>query len=220
MHEVSIGPLVVRRDSASKPLPQLGHSHWFPSEPRSGLVLAPTDIGMRLTGGPGTAHSGSRLPEAVRLVRWLRASRDHRLHGLGVTPTARWGAVSELASALLLTLGLSTGAGAAAVVAAMLTAAAPTHWPRLWTTENRFEYTLVLGIAAAALGLIGPRYVVVGCRSGPDGPPAAPVPGRTWSRRAGHRHRVGHPRPCGARAGLTAGEPEPLRPAACAAGLR
>lgn len=78
---------------------------------------------------------------------------------LRLRPAGLWtatGAVSEFAGGILLALGLATGVGAAAVAAAMLTAVALAHWPRLWSTDNGMEYPLVAGVAAAAVGLIGP----------------------------------------------------------------
>ncbi len=101
---------------------------------------------------------------AQKLFGWfggygLAGTTGYMRSALRLRSAALWtavGAVSEFAGGLSLAVGLVTGAGAAAVAAAMLTAVALAHWPRLWSTDNGMEYPLVAGVAAAAVGLIGP----------------------------------------------------------------
>ncbi len=78
---------------------------------------------------------------------------------LRLRPAGLWVAaagLSEAGGGLLLTLGFLGPLGALGIVAAMTMATALAHWPKLWVSENGFEYPLVVAVVATAVGLIGP----------------------------------------------------------------
>lgn len=78
---------------------------------------------------------------------------------LRMRPAALWvlaAGLSEAGGGLLFALGFLGPLGALGIVAAMIMATALAHWPKLWVTENGFEYPLVVAVVAAAVGLVGP----------------------------------------------------------------
>lgn len=64
---------------------------------------------------------------------------------------------TEVASGLMLALGLLEPVGAALMLSVMIVAAGSVHWRNgLFATSNGIEVPLLYGIAAAALALTGP----------------------------------------------------------------
>ena len=80
-------------------------------------------------------------------------------NALRLRPAKFWTALaglSEFGGGLLLAIGLLSPLGALGILAAMLTAIALTHWPRIWASDNGMEYPLVVVSVAAAVGIAGP----------------------------------------------------------------
>jgi len=79
---------------------------------------------------------------------------------LGFRPGRQFAAVaaaSEVASGLLLAIGLFSPFAAALMLSVMIVAAISVHWQHgLFATSNGIEVPLLYGTAAAALALIGP----------------------------------------------------------------
>jgi putative oxidoreductase len=66
-------------------------------------------------------------------------------------------AVSEVASGVLLAVGLFTPFAAALMLSVMIVAAVSVHWPHgVFATSNGIEVPLLYGTAAATLALTGP----------------------------------------------------------------
>jgi putative oxidoreductase len=82
------------------------------------------------------------------------------LHSLGYKPGKRFAAVaglSEFCGGLLFALGLFTPLAAAAIIGTMFNATMSVHAKNgPWVTEGGYEYTLVIGTAAAAVAFTGP----------------------------------------------------------------
>ena len=68
---------------------------------------------------------------------------------------ARSAGSAELVAGAALALGFATPLAAAAVIGTMLNAAAVYRRNGLWAVDNGYEYPLVLGTVAAALGFTG-----------------------------------------------------------------
>lgn len=67
------------------------------------------------------------------------------LTSMGLQPATGWAVLagaSEFGGGLLLALGLLSPLGSLGAFAAMLTAIALTHWPRVWASENGMELPL------------------------------------------------------------------------------
>jgi putative oxidoreductase len=81
------------------------------------------------------------------------------MENLGLRPARFWaivGAIGEFLGGLLVVLGFLTPIGALLVTGVMLVAIAKVHWPKgFWNMQGGYEYNLVLGITAVALGLMG-----------------------------------------------------------------
>lgn len=78
---------------------------------------------------------------------------------LGLRPAPLWAlaaALGEFGGGLLLALGLLTPLAAIAAVATMSMAITLAHWPKVFASDNGFEYPLVLAAAALAIRLAGP----------------------------------------------------------------
>lgn len=96
---------------------------------------------------------------------------------LRLRPAMFWTAVagfSELGGGLSIALGFLTPFGASALAGAMLVAIVLAHWPKLWASENGFEYPLVLLAAAVMFGLGGAGAYSVDAALG-IGIPSVPV---------------------------------------------
>ncbi len=65
-------------------------------------------------------------------------------------------ALTEVGGGLALALGLATPAVAAAVTFNMLVAVRKVHWKSGFYGAGGFEFPLLLGLSAAAIGLMGP----------------------------------------------------------------
>ena len=82
------------------------------------------------------------------------------LESIGVKPgvfMAFLAGAGELAGGLLFAAGVFTWAGAALITITMLVAIFTAHGKNgLWSTQNGFEYNLVLIAAAIGVALIGP----------------------------------------------------------------
>lgn len=80
--------------------------------------------------------------------------------GMGFRPSPLWAAIAgggEFFGGLGLALGLLMPLPAVAIVAAMGVVVFRIHWKNgFWGTKGGFEYALVLGLAAAILGLLTP----------------------------------------------------------------
>lgn len=77
----------------------------------------------------------------------------------GFSPAAFWtvlGSLSEFVGGLLLVLGFLNPLGSIAIAAAMLTAIAAFHWPKVWASSGGFEYPLVILTSVIAVGSAGP----------------------------------------------------------------
>jgi putative oxidoreductase len=117
----------------------------------AGLVLA------RLVIGPLMAAHG-----AQKLFGWfgghgLSATAGF-FDGLGFRPGrffAATAAVAEIASGVLVTLGLFGPIGPALMVSVMVVAAVSVHWPNVFAQSNGIEVPLVYAASAAALALTG-----------------------------------------------------------------
>ncbi|MGH9139073.1 MAG: DoxX family protein [Acidimicrobiales bacterium] len=118
----------------------------------TGLLILRVIIGLLLV-GHGTQ----------KLFRWFGgyglAGTGGFFDSLGLRPgkpMAITAGVAEAGGGALLAVGLFTPLGAAAVVGTMLVAAVSVHGAHgLWSQNNGYEYPLVLGAAAAALGFTG-----------------------------------------------------------------
>lgn len=92
-------------------------------------------------GGPGLAGTAG----------WLES--------LGFRPGRPWALLAggcEFFGGLLLALGLFSPLGSLLIAAAMFTAIAKVHWPKLWVTQGGFELPLTYLMVAAAVGIAGP----------------------------------------------------------------
>ncbi|RIH87985.1 DoxX family protein [Calidithermus roseus] len=81
------------------------------------------------------------------------------LESLGFRPGRLWALLAggcEFLGGLFLALGLFSPVGSLLIAAAMLTAIAKAHWPRLWVTQGGFELPLTNLAVAAAVGIAGP----------------------------------------------------------------
>src|SRR5688500_10550697 len=82
------------------------------------------------------------------------------MNKMGAQPAPFWAyfaATGELVAGVLLVLGLLTPIAAAVLISEMAVAVFEVHWPKgLWSQQGGFEYPLVLGVVAAAVGLTGP----------------------------------------------------------------
>src|SRR5919198_3398418 len=107
---------------------------------------------------------------------------------IGLRPGSRHAlgaGLAEFAGGLLLALGLVTPLAAALIIAVMLAAVLTVHGANgLWSTNNGFEYNLVLVAAVFALAGAGAgnwsldhalSLHVSGARRGPLGPPPRPL---------------------------------------------
>lgn len=78
---------------------------------------------------------------------------------LGLKPAGLWtlaAALGEFGGGLLIAFGLLTPLGAVAAAATMVTAIVLAHWPKVFASDNGFEFPLVLLAAAVAIALSGP----------------------------------------------------------------
>ena len=79
---------------------------------------------------------------------------------MGLQPAALWalaGALGEFGGGLLLVLGLLSPLGSLGIIGAMIMAIALAHWSKgFWGSKGGYEFPLVLLIASAVLGLVGP----------------------------------------------------------------
>jgi putative oxidoreductase len=118
-----------------------------------GLLLARLAIGLLMA-----AHGSQKL------FGWLGG---HGLAGtagffeaIGFRPGrlfATAAAVGELASGVLLAIGLLEPVAAAVMLSVMIVAAASVHWEHgLFASTNGIEVPLLYGVSAAALALTGP----------------------------------------------------------------
>lgn len=81
------------------------------------------------------------------------------LESLGFRPGRLWALLAggcEFLGGLFLALGLFSPVGSLLIAAAMLTAIAKAHWPRLWAAQGGFELPLTNLAVAAAVGIAGP----------------------------------------------------------------
>ncbi len=118
----------------------------------AGLVLA------RLVIGPLMAAHG-----AQKLFGWFGGygltGTAGFFEGLGFRPGRLFAATAsaaEIASGVLVTLGLFGPIGPALVVSVMVVAAMSVHWPHgVFASANGIEVPLLYGVIAAALALTG-----------------------------------------------------------------
>jgi putative oxidoreductase len=115
-----------------------------------GLLLVRVTVGaVLLAHGWNHFFGGGRLPGAAR---WFES--------LGMRPglVHAWlASATEVAAGLGLVLGLGTVAASAACVALMTVAGVVAHRANgFFVFRDGYEYVLVLGVAAAALGAAGP----------------------------------------------------------------
>jgi putative oxidoreductase len=78
---------------------------------------------------------------------------------LGLKPAGLWtlaATLGEFGGGLLLALGLLTPLGAIGAAATMVMAIALAHWPKVFASDNGFEFPLVLLATAVAIALTGP----------------------------------------------------------------
>ncbi len=78
--------------------------------------------------------------------------------GLGFRPGRTFAAAagaSEVASGLLVALGLLGPVGPALMLSVMVVAALSVHWPNVFAQSNGMEVPILYGVTAAALGLTG-----------------------------------------------------------------
>jgi putative oxidoreductase len=64
--------------------------------------------------------------------------------------------ICEFGGGLLFALGLFSPLGSLGIAAAMLTAIAKVHWPKVWATEGGIELPLVDLVVVVAVGVAGP----------------------------------------------------------------
>lgn len=87
------------------------------------------------------------------------------LESIGVKPgivMAFLAGAGELVGGLLFALGLLTPAGAALIVITMLVAIATVHGKNgYWSTQNGFEYNLILIAAAVGVAIAGPGHIAI-----------------------------------------------------------
>jgi putative oxidoreductase len=117
----------------------------------AGLVLA------RLVIGPLMAAHGTQ-----KLFGWFGGygltGTAGFFDGLGFRPGrffAAAAAITEIASGVLVTLGLLGPIGPAMMVSVMVVAAVSVHWPSVFAQSNGIELPLLYGASAAALALTG-----------------------------------------------------------------
>lgn len=94
------------------------------------------------------------------LQRWTA-----NVERMGFRPAALWGPLSvsaEFLGGIALAIGAFTPVVAALLVGHLFVAIAKVHWAKgLWVSNGGFEYTFLLAIIVAAIGLGGPgRYSV------------------------------------------------------------
>jgi putative oxidoreductase len=81
------------------------------------------------------------------------------LQAKGFKPAVLWtllGTLGEFVGGLLLALGFLSPLGGIAVFASMLMAVLKFHWKQgLWSTQNGYEYPLVLGVVGLFFGWVG-----------------------------------------------------------------
>ena len=119
----------------------------------SGLLLARLVLGVLMA-----AHGTQKL------LGWFGgygiAGTAGFFEALGFRPGrlfATTAAVTEIASGLLLALGLFGPVAGALIVSVMIVAAISVHWPHgVFASTNGIEVPLLYGVGAAALTLTGP----------------------------------------------------------------
>lgn len=81
------------------------------------------------------------------------------IKSIGFKPAGFWaliGVLGEVGGGLLFLLGFLTPLGAVAIFASMLMAVIKIHWKGgLWSQNGGYEYPLVLGLVALAIGISG-----------------------------------------------------------------
>src|SRR5256712_5719309 len=118
-----------------------------------GILILRLVVGMTLA-----AHG------AQKLFGWFGgyglAGTGGFLEQLGFVPGRRnalFAGLAEAAGGLLLALGLATPLAAAMIVAVMFVAAVSVHLKQgFFVTQQGYEYTLILGIAALSIAFTGP----------------------------------------------------------------
>jgi putative oxidoreductase len=129
-----------------------GQNAW-PANVNKALLLVRVLIGALFVG-----HGGQKL------FGWFGgqgiAPFVESMNKMGAQPAQFWAyfaATGEVVAGVLLVLGLLTPVAAAVLLAEMAVAVFEVHWPKgLWSQQGGFEYPLVLGVVAFALGLTGP----------------------------------------------------------------
>ena len=94
------------------------------------------------------------------------------LESLGFRPGhlhARVTGLSEFGGGLLMTLGLFTPLGAAAIAGVMVVAIATVHRPKgFFNTDGGYEFNLLLGLAALTVAFMGPGSISLDAALGWD----------------------------------------------------
>jgi putative oxidoreductase len=79
---------------------------------------------------------------------------------MGLKPARLWalmGGLGEAGGGLLLALGLLSPLGSLAIIGAMTMAIGLAHWSKgFWGAKGGYEFPLVLLVASAVVGLVGP----------------------------------------------------------------
>src|SRR5687768_813996 len=125
-----------------------------------------------VTGGFFAAH-GSQM-----LFGWFGGRGIRRVsagfHDRGFRPAfpfAMAAALTELCGGLGVAFGVLWPLPAVALIGPMTVAVVNVHWPKLWVTEQRSEYPLVLGVVMAGIGLLSTGRISVDHLLGIELPP-------------------------------------------------
>ncbi|HUY54417.1 MAG TPA: DoxX family membrane protein [Candidatus Nanopelagicaceae bacterium] len=134
----------------------------------TGAVLASHGL-PKLAGGPDSSPPGwlSRLLGTNYGPAWEKSGTDAfatNLDRMGVPMpglAARASTWAELGGGLALAAGAATPLASAAAVANMAVAVRGAHWKTGFYGAGGYEFPLLIGVAAAAIGLIGPGRLSV-----------------------------------------------------------
>ena len=88
-------------------------------------------------------------------------------------PLALLAGISEFGGGILFALGMLNPLGSLGIIASMIMAIALVHWPKVWSTQNGFEYPLVNLAVASGIALTGPGVYSIDAVAGT----ALPMPG-------------------------------------------